>query len=116
MVDYYWSMYILYIYIYISIYIYIYVHIGNTVHGQYSKFLEELDVVDAIVVTHPNTLVEETKIISMILSNSSMGISSSFSSDLISSTSFRYIKAPKDTSAETLQRRENDILGMFGLC
>ena len=103
------------LYIYLYIHIYISVHINN-LHGQCSKFLEELDVGDNIVVTHHNALVEETKIISMILSNSSVCVYSSFSADLISGTSFRYIKAPKDTYAETLQRRENDILGMLALC
>lgn len=92
--------------VYLSLY-----GIGNTIHGQYTKFAEELEVGDAIVITHPTTLLEETKIISMILSNSSMGVSSSFSSDLISSTSFRYIKAPKETSAETLKMKEDAILG-----
>jgi len=60
------------------------------------------------------SLQEETKVVRMVLSNVSIGISSSFSSDLISTTTFRYnlflfsylfmllcylyryIKAPKD--------------------
>jgi hypothetical protein len=35
-------------------------------------------------------LQDETKVVRMVLSNVSIGISSSFSTDLISTTSFRY--------------------------
>ena len=72
---------------------------ANTVTGHYTKFQEELSVGDAIMVTHPTSLQQETKIVRMILSNVSMGISSSFSTDLISTTAFQYIKAPKDSSS-----------------
>lgn len=45
---------------------------------------------------------EETRIVKMVLSNMSISISSPFSSDLISTTNFRYIKAPRlEVSAET---------------
>ena len=45
-------------------------------------------------------LQEETKIVRMVLSNVSIGISSAFSTDLISTTPFKYIKAPKDEENE----------------
>lgn len=49
-----------------------------------------------------NRLREETRIVKMVLSNMSISISSAFSSDLISTTNFRYIKAPRlEVSAET---------------
>ena len=51
---------------------------------------------DAIIVSHPTSFKDETKIVRMVLSNISIGISSAFSSDIISTTGFRYIKAPKD--------------------
>lgn len=76
-----------------NIFVYI---IGITVHGHYSKFMEELAPGDAIIITHPTTLQEETKIVRMVLSNISLGVSSAFSSDLISTTTFKYIKALKD--------------------
>ena len=62
--------------------------------------MSELSVGDAIIITHPTTMSDETKIVRMVLSNVSIGISSPFSTDLISSASFRYIKAPKDPRAE----------------
>jgi hypothetical protein len=59
------------------------------VQGYSTNFSEELSVGDAIIVFHPSTLQEETKIVRMVLSTSSIGISSAFSSDLISTTGFK---------------------------
>ena len=42
-----------------------------------------------VIVTHPVTLTEEMKIVRMVLSNISMSISSGFTSDLITTSSFR---------------------------
>ncbi|CAI5734978.1 unnamed protein product [Peronospora destructor] len=70
---------------------------GTTLMGQMgAKFLQELKVGDAIVIQHPMSLVEETRIIRMVLSDVSASISSAFSSDLVSSTPFYFIRAPKD--------------------
>jgi len=68
--------------------------------------MDEIGVGDAVIVTHPTTLVEETKIVRMVLSNISIGISSAFSSDLVSQCAFQYIKAPKEESADTLAAAE----------
>jgi hypothetical protein len=46
-------------------------------------------------------LQEETRIVKMVLSDFSMGISSALSTDLISTTLFRYIKAPEQLAGET---------------
>lgn len=68
---------------------------GTTLMGQVgSKFLQELCVGDAIVINHPTSLTEETRIVRMVLSDVSASVSSAFSSDLVSSTPFYYIKAP----------------------
>ena len=69
---------------------------GNTIQGHDTKFEDELSPGDAIIVFHPQTLRDETKIVRMVLSNLSIGISSAFSSDLVSTAPFRYIKAPKE--------------------
>mmetsp|Transcript_11821 Transcript_11821/g.16270 ORF Transcript_11821/g.16270 Transcript_11821/m.16270 type:complete len:214 (-) Transcript_11821:1411-2052(-) len=69
---------------------------GTTIQGHYTEFMNQLSPGDAIIIVHPTSLQEETKVVRMVLSNVSIGISSSFSSDLISTTPFRYIKAPKD--------------------
>ena len=69
---------------------------GTTIHGYETSFLRELDVGDAVIVKHPTTLVDETKIVKMVLSDVSISISSAFSTDLVSKTEFRYVKAPKD--------------------
>ncbi|CAM9610952.1 unnamed protein product [Ascophyllum nodosum] len=74
---------------------------GTAVQGHEAKFMEELHAGDAILITHPTTLREETRIVKMVLSNMSIGISSPFSSDLISTTKFRFIRAPRvELSAE----------------
>lgn len=62
--------------------------------------MEQLGVGDAIIITHPVSHAEETKIVRMVLSDVSIGISSPFSADLISTTSFRYIKAPKEVDPD----------------
>ena len=63
---------------------------GTTVQGhEGTKFMRELRAGDAVVITHPTTLCDETRLVKMVLSDSSMGISSAFSSDLISRTLFR---------------------------
>lgn len=72
---------------------------GTTVLGHGTLFMAELTHGDAIIVSHPTTFKDETKIVRMVLSNMSISVSSAFSSDLISTASFRYIKAPKDPSS-----------------
>eukprot|EP00981_Chlorochromonas_danica_P002891 scaffold583_cov244-Ochromonas_danica.AAC.1 len=79
---------------------------GTTVHGHDTHFMNDLSVGDAIIIIHPTTLQEETKIVRMVLSNVSISISSPFSTDLISSTTFRYIKAPKDEVGEEEKTRQ----------
>mmetsp|Transcript_35262 Transcript_35262/g.94413 ORF Transcript_35262/g.94413 Transcript_35262/m.94413 type:complete len:203 (-) Transcript_35262:324-932(-) len=70
---------------------------GTAVQGHDStKFMDELHHGDAIIITHPTTLMDETRIVTMVLSNVSISISSPFSSDLISTLAFRYVKAPKE--------------------
>ena len=81
---------------------------GCTIYGHGTKFSDELSVGDAIIVMHPTSLMEETKIVTLVLSNVSISVSSTFSSDLISTTSFRYVKAPKSArqKEETEEQKE----------
>lgn len=82
---------------------------GTTLMGQVgTKFLQELRVGDAVIVQHPKTLVEETRIVRMVLSDVSAAVSSAFSSDLVSSTPFHYIKAPP----EEQDRAEEQVRGV----
>ncbi|KAH7463243.1 uncharacterized protein KRP23_13454 [Phytophthora ramorum] len=80
---------------------------GTTLMGQVgAKFLQELHVGDAIVIQHPTSLVEETRIVRMVLSDVSASISSAFSSDLVSSTPFYYIKAPPEDEKQQEEEQE----------
>ena len=65
--------------------------LGTTVHGHGTSFMSELRPGDAVIVFHPTSLREETKIVRMVLSDISMGVSSPFSTDLVSTATFKYI-------------------------
>ncbi|KAE9274371.1 hypothetical protein PF008_g29612 [Phytophthora fragariae] len=80
---------------------------GTTLMGQVgSKFLQELSVGDAIVIQHPTSLLEETRIVGMVLSDVSASVSSAFSSDLVSSTPFYFIKAPPEEEKHQEEEKE----------
>lgn len=94
---------------------------GTTIQGHESRFMDQLSVGDAIVIRHPTSMREETKIVRMVLSNISIGVSSAFSSDIVSTTAFQFVKAPKDMqmSAEELEERQakkqhQDEVAAFG--
>ena len=85
---------------------------GTAVRGHDgTRFMAELRAGDAVVITHPTTLTEETRIVKMVLSDVSIAISSGFSSDLVSTTAFRYVAAPRveqsaaDKEWDAAQRR-----------
>ena len=77
---------------------------GTAVQGKETRFQSELAIGDAIVVRHPTTLREETRIVTMVLSDISIAISSPFSTDLISTVPFQYVKAPKRRLDEAAAR------------
>ena len=81
---------------------------GTTVHGKDTVFMSELEAGDALEVLHPNTLEVERRLVTMVISDMSMAITSAFSSDLISSTPFSFIKKPPelvDHDAERSSKR-----------
>lgn len=73
---------------------------GTVVQGQGTKFMSELRAGDAIIVMHPSSLKHESRMVKMVLSDVAMGLSSPFSSDLISGASFHYINRPRTTTSE----------------
>ena len=84
---------------------------GTTIFGHETRFSSELAVGDAIVVSHPQSLVDETKIVRMVLSNVSISVSSAFSCDLVSTASFRYVKAPKPKKGQTTEASSSSSAG-----
>ncbi|EQC34337.1 hypothetical protein SDRG_08109 [Saprolegnia diclina VS20] len=79
---------------------------GTTVMGKMgTRFASELSVGDAMMIMHPTSLQEETRIVKMVLSDVSVSISSAFSSDLVSTTTFHYIKAPPDEDEKEKKER-----------
>jgi hypothetical protein len=81
---------------------------STTVHGTGTKFMSELSVGDAVLVTHPTTLVEEVKLVSMVLSDVSVSISSALSTDLITGTGFEILKQPRDEAKETADKADTE--------
>ena len=79
---------------------------STTIHGSHgSKFMSELSNGDVLIVKHPTSLVEEIRVITMVLSDVSLSISSAFSSDLITATSFDYMKKPKAKGGKKRKRK-----------
>jgi hypothetical protein len=93
---------------------------GTTVHGQSTSFLHQLESGDAVEIVHPTTLSSERRLVTMVLSDVSMALSSAFSTDIVSSTSFSFIKKPpaeEDQEAARDAKRTKalaDELGAFG--
>eukprot|EP00501_MAST-03F_sp_TOSAG23-6_P002446 GSMAST32.ASY1.ANO1.2555.1 assembled CDS len=87
---------------------------GTSVMGQNGTlFQRELAAGDCIMITHPSSLVEETRVVTMVVSDVSLGISSPFSTDLISATQFHYLKAPprkrqKEEETKKLRKSKNN--------
>uniref|UniRef100_A0A7S1XT62 Uncharacterized protein n=1 Tax=Phaeomonas parva TaxID=124430 RepID=A0A7S1XT62_9STRA len=85
---------------------------GTVLSGYGTAFTKELRHGDQIIITHPTTLMEESRMVRMLLSDMSCAIDAPFSSDLLSSTSFRYIRMPKqeEETEETraAKKRRND--------
>lgn len=73
---------------------------GTVVTGHSTKFQAELDVGDAVLVN------EEMRVVTMRLSNTSVNLSSAFSTNLRQPTKFQYVKKPKNQKAEQDQRNQ----------
>lgn len=70
------------------------VSFGNTVQGMETRFKEQIEIGDDILIRHPQTLAVEGRIVTEIHSNRSLGIHIPFSTDLVSTTEFSVRKAP----------------------
>lgn len=65
---------------------------GVTVHGFETKFREEVDFGDVIVLFHPKQLLDEERIVIAILSQRSLTLHEPFSSDIASTSAYRIRK------------------------
>ncbi|KAL3826750.1 hypothetical protein ACHAXA_009359 [Cyclostephanos tholiformis] len=77
---------------------------SSVVYGHGTAFGTELRAGDAILATPVPNGIEEMRVITMVLSNASASISSAFSSDLKTPTSFRYVSRPRDDKREGAMR------------
>ena len=69
-------------------------------YGKGTRFFKDAAVGDALMVRHPASLACETRVIKMILSDESLALSSGFSTDLISHTTFHVLKRPPPSKSE----------------
>eukprot|EP00940_MAST-03C_sp_MAST-3C-sp2_P001484 g1484.t1 len=78
---------------------------GTSVMGQAgTSFMSELSVGDCVIVRHPTSLKDETRIVTMVLSQISISLSSPFSTDLVTPSKFHFIKAPPKRLDEEKER------------
>jgi hypothetical protein len=73
---------------------------GMVVTGHGTRFSKEVHVGDAMICG------EEMRVVKMVLSDTSCGISSSFSKSIINPTTYQVIAKPKNEAAEAKQLRE----------
>ena len=64
-------------------------------YGKSTLFFKEIKIGDALLVKHPTSLKDEIRVVKMILSDISISLSSSFSTDLISNQMFFILKQPE---------------------
>ncbi|PHJ19226.1 hypothetical protein CSUI_006941 [Cystoisospora suis] len=68
---------------------------GCTIQGFETKFMDQCETGDVLMIKHPQTLQIEKKIICKILTNRSMTVMDGFSTDLVSTTTFAIRKKGK---------------------
>ena len=82
---------------------------GVTVQGMESKFKEQLKPGDMITIFHPQTLLEESRMVINVLSQRSLVIQTPFSSDFVTTVEYRIVRARTEDSSEleeTLKKEE----------
>ena len=97
---------------------------GTVVTGYETRFEKELQAGDAILCTLGNGGTEELRVVTMRLSNISLNLSSAFSTNIKTPTSFQYIRKPRDVhkeraeahkrTAETLREQKTHAFDLYG--
>ena len=77
---------------------------GTVVTGHDTKFTKDLRQGDALLVSIAGQ--DEMRVITMLLSDISINLSSPFSQNLTQPTSFRYMNKPRNTQREAVTARE----------
>ena len=77
---------------------------GTTLQGMETKFKEELEVGDVILVRHPQSLQMEERVVTGILSQRSLTVHNPFSSDFVSTTDF-WVRKDSDILKHKLARK-----------
>lgn len=77
---------------------------GITIQGFETRFKDELDVGDTIIVRHPQSLEREERVVTAIISQRSLNVNRPFSCDFVSTTEFSVRKE------RIVGKRETDAL------
>lgn len=78
---------------------------GTVVTGYETRFEKELNAGDAIL-CHVGNGNEELRVVTMRLSNISLNLSSAFSSDIKTPSTFQYIRKPRDAQKERAEAQK----------
>lgn len=87
---------------------------GTVVMGHGTSFMNSLSVGDALLVQVDHNHPQEMRVITMCLSNTSINLSSPFSRNLTTPTSFQYIRKPKTTTTTTTGSSRSATNGLSG--
>ena len=90
-----------------------------------ARFMSELKRGDALLVRHPTSMVTETRFVTMVLSDASLGINEPFTTDLITASPFHFVSkvrsrealaAEQAAAADKARRKKHDDArdGRFG--
>ena len=82
---------------------------GTTLQGMETRFKEEIDVGDTIIVRHPQSLKLEERIVVSILSQRSLTFDSPFSSDFVSTTEYCIRKDSESLKSKNGIKQEEGI-------
>ena len=86
---------------------------GMTLHGMETRFKEELDVGDVILLRHPQTLHMEERGVLNIPSQRSLTLQQPFSSDFVSTTEFwvrkdsQMVQRTRDAQSDSMKKEES---------
>lgn len=88
---------------------------GVTIQGFETRFKDEIEVGDIIIVRHPQTLEREERFVTAIISQRSLNVNRPFSCDFVSTTEFAVRKEKPLKTADGLKVEDIDEDGGFGM-
>lgn len=82
---------------------------GTTIQGMETRFKEQLDIGDIISIHHPQSLLQEDRNVTSVLSQRSLTVDRPFSSDFVSTIEYGILKPAASISGRTTDHGVNDM-------